>query len=346
MSFHSQIQTHHKHSKSSCPVIQDLDLLTFLEPSFSPKTLGNNQEPSKTTFHSNKSYDCSKPPSPKTPKTQDYLSVKSSSNANRARLNSSQQFSFTNITNKLKKPEAFYKNHAVQLTKESIIKKYADKSTENIIKDIQEPLGLIKNTLNWIMEQSDNASVKMVKNSVTDTLKLVKVISVEIEARLDVLTNAYEAKIKALQDKASEAIKKIEGQQKELVQSLIEQNLKLSNNLCVNEKEISEKEHLINVLREDNKHSMIFLSSEETAESKGALSNNSSADKEDLFNDIKNIELEFNSMRTKIINLEEEVKSKDIETERYLKQIEILNKKISELEKRSGVRKIVVQRKS
>jgi hypothetical protein len=158
----------------------------------------------------------------------------------------------------------------------------------------------------------------------------VKTASVEIEARLDVLTSAWEAKIKALEDQACENALKIECQQKDLVKSLVEKNFKISKDLCSYEKKICELEMIINKLNEEAQNQVVMFCCEETAESKEVSGKNSNADKEEVFSNIKNIENEFNTMRSVIDSLDADNKSKDEQITKHLKQIESLNRKIGD----------------
>ncbi|OMJ94194.1 hypothetical protein SteCoe_2678 [Stentor coeruleus] len=328
----------HSATKSASPINKDKNFLSLLEPTTSSSRSNSFREPRKNIPRTTRSYDFYGPSSSKTPKSQE-KSVRFSPAITRAKVNLSKDFALREkLTNKTIDPKLLYKKHAVQLTKESVIKKYANNTTENIIKDIQGPLGIIKSVLNWIIDQNDDVTVRIIRNHVENALQNVKIASVEIEARIDVLTNAFEAKIKALEDQAHENALKIESQQKDLIKSLVEQNIKISNELCGYEKKIYEQEIIVNKLKEAQSQVVIFCC-EETAESKEVSSKNSNADKEEVFSNIKNIENEFNTMRSVIDNLDAENKNKDVQIEKYLAQIESLNRKVVDFGKCRPVRK-------
>lgn len=328
----------HSANKSASPTNKDRNFLTLLEPTSSSSRSGNFPEPSKIS-RATKSYDFSKASSSKTKKTQENP-VRFSSAITRAKVNLSKDFTLREkLTNKTIDPKLLYKKHAVQLTKESVIKKYANNTTENIIKDIQEPLSVIKSILNWIIDQNDDVTLKMIRNNIENALQHMKIVSVEIEARLDVLTSAWEAKIKALEDQACENVLKVECQQKDLVKSLIEKNFQISNELCSYEKKICEQELIINKLKVEAQNQVVMFCCEETAESKEVSGKNSNADKEEVFSNIKNIENEFNTMRSIIDSLDADNKSKDMQIKKYLTQIESLNRKVVDFGKCRPVRK-------
>jgi hypothetical protein len=117
---------------------------------------------------------------------------------------------------------------AISLTKESYLKRIAQKNSRKI-SEFEEKIPAIRKILKWINEQDINTQIKFIKPGINEILDKIKGFEIEIEANNACLLKQCEEKIK---EKILEQNYQNFGISKNIIAELVTKNTELSRQIC------------------------------------------------------------------------------------------------------------------